>query len=103
MFMTFYAETYGPLKLPLLCGVLPLASARHAVFLKNEVPGMSLPDHLVKRMEGAGEGGRDEGRRIAAEMLDEMRPSVQGVYFIPSFKRYDVVAELIAGLGTDTH
>ena len=50
-FISFYEDTYGPLTLPLLCGVLPLASVRHAIFLKNEVPGMSVPDDLVRRME----------------------------------------------------
>ena len=102
-FLSSYERAYGPMTLPLLAGVLPLASVRHAVFLKNEVPGMSVPDALVNRMRRAGDGGRDEGRRIAAEMLAEIRDCVHGVYFIPSFKRYDVVAELIAGLGTNTH
>ncbi len=97
-FITHYNATYGPLTLPLLCGVLPLASVRHAVFLKNEVPGMSVPDHIVKRMAAAPDEGRGEGQRIAAELLEEIRPLVQGVYFIPSFRRYDVIAELLEGV-----
>lgn len=97
-FITHYTDTYGPLTLPLLCGLLPLASVRHAVFLKNEVPGMSVPDAVVKRMAGAPDEGRGEGRHIAVELLEEIRPFVQGVYFIPSFRRYDVVAELLAGV-----
>ena len=97
-FIARYTDTYGPLTLPLLCGVLPLASLRHAVFLKNEVPGMSVPDGIVKRMAGAPDEGRSEGQRIAAELLEEIRSFVQGVYFIPSFRRYDVVAELLAGV-----
>lgn len=95
-FLTHYESTYGPLTLPLLCGVLPLASVRHAIFLKNEVPGMRVPDSIVRRMERAGHDGRVEGQRIAAEALAEIRPHVQGVYFIPSFRRYDVIAELVA-------
>ena len=97
-FLTHYTDTFGPLTLPLLCGVLPLASVRHAVFLKNEVPGMSVPDAIVERMAGAPDEGRGEGQRIAAELLEEIRPFVQGVYFIPSFRRYDVVAELLAAV-----
>lgn len=95
-FLDHYAAAYGPLTLPLLCGVLPLASVRHAVFLKNEVPGMSVPDELVRRMGMVGERGREEGQRIAGEMLEQVRPLVQGVYFIPSFRRYDVIANLVA-------
>jgi methionine synthase / methylenetetrahydrofolate reductase(NADPH) len=97
-FVAHYENTYGPLSLPLLVGVLPLASVRHAVFLKNEVPGMSVPDELVRRMDRAGDGGRAEGRAIAADMLAEVRSLAKGVYFIPSFKRYDVVADLISEL-----
>lgn len=97
-FLRHYSDTYGPLTLPLLCGVLPLASIRHTVFLKNEVPGMNVPEVIVRRMSGAADEGRGEGQRIAAELLEEIRSFVQGVYFIPSFKRYEVVAELIAGL-----
>ncbi len=97
-FIAHFTDTYGPLTLPLLCGVLPLASVRHAVFLKNEVPGMSVPEAVVERMAGAPDEGRGEGQRIAAELLEEIRPFVQGVYFIPSFRRYDVVAELLAGV-----
>ena len=96
-FIAHYTNTYGPLTLPLLCGVLPLASVRHAVFLKNEVPGMSVPERIVNRMANAPDDGRAEGQRIAAELLEEIRAFVQGVYFIPSFRRYDVVADLIAG------
>ena len=57
---------------------------------------MSVPDALVGRMGSAGEAGRAEGRRIAGEMLEEIRSVVQGVYFIPSFRRYDVIADLVA-------
>ncbi len=97
-FLQFYADTYGPLVLPLLVGILPLATVRHAIFLKNEVPGMSVPDELVKRMDGAGDDGRGEGRRIALEMLEQVRPLVQGAYFIPAFRRYDVIADLVSAV-----
>jgi methionine synthase / methylenetetrahydrofolate reductase(NADPH) len=95
-FVAHYENNYGPLTLPLLVGVLPLASVRHAVFLKNEVPGMSVPDELVRRMDLAAENGRAEGRAIAADLLASVRSLAKGVYFIPSFKRYDVVADLIS-------
>ena len=97
-FISFYQNTYGPLTLPILCGLLPLASVRHAIFLKNEVPGMSVPDALLVRMGAAVDEGRRKGERIAAELLDEVRSFAQGVYFIPSFRRFDVVAGLIASM-----
>lgn len=99
-FLAFYRDHYGAIHLPILCGMLPLASVRHAVFLKNEVPGMSVPDAVVDRMARAHDEGRREGRAIAAELLEQIRPLVQGVYFIPSFRRFDVVAELISSMPT---
>lgn len=94
-FLSHYDSQYGKLALPVLVGILPLATSRHALFLKNEVPGMFLPDKLIERMERAGEHCRDEGMAIALEALNEIRPQVQGVYFIPAFRRYDIVAKLI--------
>ena len=94
-FIAYYERLFGKLNLPVLIGILPLASARHAEFLRNEVPGMMLPDALVRRITLAGANARAEGTAIAAEILREIRPSVQGVYFIPAFKRYDIVAGLI--------
>lgn len=94
-FLARYAELFGPLELPLLVGILPLASVRHAVFLKNEVPGMLVPDQAVARMEQAGDQAREEGLRMAGELLTELRPLVRGVYFIPAFRRYDNIARLI--------
>ena len=97
-FIAHYERHFGKLSLPILIGILPLASARHAEFLRNEVPGMMLPDGLVQRMTNAGSNARAEGTAIAADILREIRPSVQGVYFIPAFKRYDIVAGLIENL-----
>ncbi len=94
-FLAYYERLYGKLKLPILAGILPLASARQAVFLKNEVPGMMLPDALVARMEAAGDQARDEGQRVAAETLRAIKHAIQGVYFIPAFRRYDILAKLI--------
>jgi methionine synthase / methylenetetrahydrofolate reductase(NADPH) len=98
-FLDHYASLFGPLKLPILVGMLPLASARHALFLKNEVPGMLLPESAVARMEQASaqsrERGREEGVQMARETLARLRPVVQGVYFIPAFRRYDSIARLI--------
>jgi homocysteine S-methyltransferase len=94
-FLDHYENQYGKLTLPMLVGVLPLASVRHAQFLRNEVPGMVMPEHLVSRLEAAGNKTRTEGAKIAMEILEAMRNRVQGVYIIPAFGRYDIVAKMI--------
>ncbi|MDR7430049.1 MAG: bifunctional homocysteine S-methyltransferase/methylenetetrahydrofolate reductase, partial [Armatimonadota bacterium] len=82
----------------MLVGVLPLQSARHAEFLHHEVPGIYIPDWVRERMARAGNRGREEGLRLAAELLDSIADRVDGVYLMPSFGRYEVVAELVSRL-----
>ena len=80
---------------PVLAGILPLANDRHAAFLNNEVPGMTIPVEVIQRMERAGDTGLAEGVRIASELVMELRAQVAGVYLMPQFSRYDAVAEII--------
>ena len=92
-------ELYGPLKLPLLVGILPLASARHAEFLHNEVPGVTLTDAVRDRMRLAGDQGRREGISIAREILVQVRDVAAGVYVMPPFGRFDTAAEVFSVVG----
>jgi len=95
-FLKRYEGLHGPLKLPLLIGLLPLASARHAEFLHNEVPGITLTDAVLDRMRLAGEGGRREGIKIAQELLLELRDLAAGAYLMPPFGRFDTAAEVFS-------
>ncbi|MBN1248278.1 MAG: bifunctional homocysteine S-methyltransferase/methylenetetrahydrofolate reductase [Anaerolineae bacterium] len=90
-----YAERYGSLKVPVLVGILPLYGVRHARFLDNEVPGITIPTEVVSRLEAAGEGAPQEGVRIAVALIEAVRPWVQGAYVMPAFSRYDLAAEVI--------
>jgi homocysteine S-methyltransferase len=85
------------LNLPIIAGVLPLSNSRHAEFLHAEVPGMHIPEAVRDRMRRAGdEGGPREGLAMARDFLALCRENCAGVYFVPSFGRYDLVAELVA-------
>ncbi|MFN8374124.1 MAG: methylenetetrahydrofolate reductase [Anaerolineae bacterium] len=95
-FLKRYEELRGErLKLPVLMGVMPLYSIRHAQFLNNEIPGLTLPAPILKRMEDAGEDAPREGVRIAQELIRQMMGMVQGLYIIPQFGRYDLAADVI--------
>jgi homocysteine S-methyltransferase len=83
------------LPLPVLFGVLPLHTARHAEFLHNEVPGITIPDHVRAAMHAAGDRGAEVGLDQSLELLASMRPSVDGTYIMPSFGRYEQSAELV--------
>jgi len=92
-----FLETFGAerLPVPVIVGILPLQSSKHAEFLHNEVPGITLTDAARERMRRAGADGRAEGVKMAQELLLELRPHAQGVYLMPSFGRYEVAAEVL--------
>lgn len=96
-FFALYEERHGPFPVPVLIGILPLQSHRHASFLHNEVPGITIPEGALARMEKAGADGRKEGIHMAQELLLELKelPRVQGVYLMPSFGRYEVACEVL--------
>lgn len=83
---------------PVLLGVLPLHTSRHAEFLHHEVPGITIPDRVRTAMATAGDRGAEVGLELAAELLAEMRPLVAGTYVMPSFGRYEQSAELVRRL-----
>ena len=93
---TDFLEVFGgPIPVPVMIGILPLQSSKHAEFLHHEVPGITLSDAARERMRLAGPNGRREGVRIAQELLADLRPLAQGVYLMPSFGRYEVAAEVL--------
>jgi homocysteine S-methyltransferase len=94
-----FLDDIQELELPVLVGVLPLASYRNAEFLHNEVPGMQVPEHIRDRMRKAGAGveGRKEGVKIAREMLAEVRGRVAGAYIMPPLERYELALEVVDG------
>ena len=89
-----FLDRAGKPPIPLILGCIPLHSSRHAEFLHNEVPGITIPDEVRARMRAAGEHGHEEGLKQAEELLSAARSMVQGVYLMPSYGRYDIVGEL---------
>ncbi len=94
-FLEKYAARHGRLNKPVLVGILPLVSARHVNFLHNEVPGISIPEGIRARMEKAGEAGAKLGVELALGLIEAIKPWAKGVYLMPQFSRYDLVAEII--------
>ena len=80
---------------PLLLGILPLQSARHAEFLHHEVPGITIPDEARAAMHAAGERGAEVGLEGSLALLEQVGDAVAGTYIMPSFGRYEQCAELV--------
>ncbi|MCS6798575.1 MAG: bifunctional homocysteine S-methyltransferase/methylenetetrahydrofolate reductase [Myxococcota bacterium] len=95
----FLAEV-RPLGVPVLVGLLPLASWRNAEFLHHEVPGMQIPEEVRERMRraGSGEAARREGVAIAREMALAVRDRVQGFYVMPPLGRYELALSVLEGI-----
>jgi homocysteine S-methyltransferase len=91
---------FGPagFPIPVLLGVLPLQSVRHAEFLHHEVPGITIPDATRAALGEAGERGAEVGLRITEELLAVVGERVAGTYIMPSFGRYEQAAELVRRL-----
>ncbi len=85
----------GGIPVPLLLGILPLQSARHAEFLHNEVPGITIPAETRAAMRAAGERGAEVGLAGSLTLLDQVGDAVAGTYIMPSFGRYEQCAELV--------
>ncbi len=85
----------GGFPVPVLLGILPLVSARHAEFLHNEVPGITIPEAARSRMQAAGSSGTEAGIEMADALLTAVEDEVSGTYLMPSFGRYEQAAELV--------
>jgi homocysteine S-methyltransferase len=93
-FLARCQATVGEAMIPIIAGIQPLYNDNNAQFLHHEVPGIFISDEHRGRMRTATEP-QQEGVRIACEILEEMKPAVQGLYLIPQFGRYDLVADVL--------
>jgi methionine synthase I (cobalamin-dependent)/5,10-methylenetetrahydrofolate reductase len=97
-FFRRYQELHGELTLPLLVGVLPLYNSRHATFLHNEVPGMSIPAAYQAQMAASSDADAPKvGTEIAKELIATLRQykAVKGIYIMPPFSKFEIATELI--------
>jgi homocysteine S-methyltransferase len=85
-----------------LLGILPLQSSRHAEFLHNEVPGITIPASTRAAMRRAGEAAAEVGLETALGLLRDVGDAVAGTYVMPSFGRYEQAAELVRRLRAES-
>jgi 5,10-methylenetetrahydrofolate reductase len=88
-------------RVPLLAGIMPLESVRHAEFMANEVPGVRVPERILERMRKAEGDGRaaDEGLAIAREIASEIRPLVQGIQISTAPRAVKMALAVIDAVG----
>lgn len=79
----------------ILTGVGPLASARTAKWMRSNVPGVHIPDAVIKRIEGA-ENQKQEGKRLCIDIINEVKeiPGVCGVH-VMAYRQEEYVADIV--------
>lgn len=94
-----FLEKIESLNLYLIAGIWPLASLRNAEFMRNEVPGVYVPDEIMSRMSSkrSKEEQKEEGRKISVESIDKIRDMVDGVQVSAPFGNVNTAINVIKG------
>jgi methionine synthase / methylenetetrahydrofolate reductase(NADPH) len=97
----FLARWGKPIPIPFMIGLWPLSSYDLARRLHHEVPGIAIPESVQERLRLAGSQAKEEGLRIAEELLSELsrRPEVAGAYIICPFNRYELALTILEAVG----
>lgn len=87
-------------KVFILAGVAPLKSYKAALYLHNKIPGVYLPQNVLKRMERAGDGQKEEGINIALETIEALkhRKGISGIHLM-TMGWESVIPEIVTKAG----
>lgn len=93
-----FLEKIAPFSLPVVAGLWPLVSVRNAEFMNNEVPGASVPETIMQRMRRtrSKEEALREGLKISTEILDTIKPHIQGVQVSAPFGRVEYAIQVLS-------
>lgn len=81
----------------ILCGIMPLVSYRNATFIKNEMPGIVVPDEIVHayRPDMTREEATKTAVKISCDIVEKLYDVADGFYFMTPFYRVDIIQEII--------
>lgn len=81
----------------ILAGILPVVSYRNAMFLNNELPGVTIPKHIISRFteDMTREEAQEVGVEIAVEIGKRLKGICDGLYFVVPFSRVEMIMEII--------
>ena len=92
-----FLDRISEYEIPIIAGVWPLASFRNAEFMKNEVPGVVVPDTIMVRMAKPEEKEeqRQEGIKIAREIIDKIKDRIHGIQVSAPFGNVNTAIEVL--------
>ena len=81
----------------IICGIMPLVSYRNALFMKNEITGIHVPDEILARYDKdmSREEAQQVGVDVAAEIAEKLKDVTDGYYFMVPFNRASMIAEIL--------
>ena len=81
----------------ILCGIMPLVNYRNAMFVKNELSGIQVPDEIITRYDEhmSREESEEAGIAIALEIIAKLRETADGYYFMVPFNRASMICKII--------
>jgi methionine synthase / methylenetetrahydrofolate reductase(NADPH) len=99
--LSVFLQRIAHVRIPVVVGIMPLDSLRHAEYMANEVPGVRVPQGVLDRMRQADDAGSAaaEGLSIAREVAAAVRPNVQGLQISTSSGALDTALAVIQALG----
>ncbi|AGY56990.1 methylenetetrahydrofolate reductase [Gloeobacter kilaueensis] len=83
---------------PVLAGVFLLKSAKNALYINRNLPGVTIPEAIIERLERAGAQAQQEGIVIAAEQVAAARQICDGVHLM-AIRREEVIPEILDRAG----
>lgn len=88
------AEATRPLGVPIILGILPLRTPRHAEFLHQKVSGIAVPAPVRKRMANTKDPVA-EGAANAREVIALARERFSGACVMPPFDHFEVLFDIL--------
>lgn len=84
----------------ILCGIMPLVSYRNAAFIKNEMPGIFVPDDIVAqyRPDMSRREAEEVAKRISCSVIKKLEGIADGFYFMTPFNRVQLICDIIDGM-----
>jgi homocysteine S-methyltransferase len=81
----------------ILCGIMPLVSYRNALFIKNEMPGIYVPDEIAAKYhpDMSREEAEDVAKEISLSVIDKLKGIADGYYFMTPFNRVQLICDIL--------
>jgi len=88
------AKATAHIGIPMILGILPLRTPRHAAFLHEKVAGIAVPGHVRRQMEAAADPV-EAGIRNARDMLGIARERFAGACIMPPFDHFEILPDIL--------